>query len=611
MCRGFFVGGAIPSYAHAADVGRPCENRKFGNQRHMKASEFTQTATSMRHTTLYFPIASIGLCAATQMCAQQQTLIDAPFTYSTTYGALPRPGGGTVAAFQHQSTTQSDRVVLALDAQGGLQWARSLTPVPSINQADWWTFDNIAPQGTDRYVLSGYASPLANNHEHTDDDTTYIRHAFTSISDEGEINAMWMLTRTVIGLGGWVVDGPDVQQVTAIPSGGYYLLLDYSSPIETLELVRLTATGEVMWARSIGTPEVYWETFPTFGETQAGWNMHETRLACTSSGGAFIANYTDDPVRCLMVKKIEPDGSLAWSKNYCFNNPPEQGRFYDARVGSDGNLHVLEFYGPIGSDVVLALEIQSNGSLTSADVLSIPSFTECTVLGEQDGHQWLLPRNADRIIHVLPDGVIQTRVFPSQLETPYTLSVDLGAAVLVDDTIRMTSNLRKQHNDFMTVVNYPVIWRMPVTDLDVCSSYNFTSNSVPVPLDNFTVTDDTEEVSINITEHFSSAPADLYTLTEIAPSAFDPCEFNVGVVEELTSDHALWPSTLSAGEEITLKSQTPVDVKLIDMEGRVVLNFDKVVGTETLPVRCSPGCYLVRATDSMGTVLWCERITVH
>lgn len=539
----------------------------------------------------------------------QQTLIDLPLEYANSFGAVQRPDGGTIAA-AHLADLGNTTSVIALDAQGILDWSRTLTPEEGVDIWDVWSISNILSGPNGGVILTGYASPVSINADNHDVDTTYVRHPFTVMTDEGEISDMWMVSREVIaGVG--MMGPPDLQQVAAIPSGGCYLILDYASLQNSLELVRLSATGELQWARSIGTPSGPEATFPTEADFQMSFNLYTMRVLSSSTGDAYLINLVSDPWQCLNVKKITAEGSLMWSKDYCFNNAPEGGTLHDAVIGGDGNIHVLARYGPQGSDVHLALEIDQEGTLTSADALDIPSYGDYFILGEQDGHRWLVPLYAERIMHLSPDGAIETTVYPPELEEPYTLSTEILAAGSTDGTVRMTSRLAKQHNDFMTIVRYPVIWHMPGDNLDVCGSYSFTSEYQAVPLENFEVTDALGEVAVDVTDKVSSSPVVLYTAADPSLSAFNPCEFSVGQEHTSAPTHTVRPNLLSPGETIALWTVASGNIQLFSMDGRLVLNEPVTSGSFSLPITCLPGAYMLRATNAQGDLLWFEKLTVQ
>ncbi len=554
--------------------------------------------------------------------AQYQALMDAPEVYLQMVGVRPAPEGGTYSFAK--PGTQSVVVASRFNSAGELLWAKSYSPIGEGPMV----VEGVAPWQGASSLLYGWRSPLHFDDPDSDHDTIYMRHGFAVVNTDGSIGDMRTLQRRIAFNTSFQLSFDGVRRIVPNPLGGCYVMVDFSDGVETLELYRLSEEGQTIWARSIGTTgtQTSWpEIFPTVGETGWAMNQANTRLVCSPSGEAYIINMCDDPLGMLKVKKISPEGEIDWVHGYeWLGQDPPYARCMAAAIDLDGVLHVLTRYAPFGT-VHAAIRVDSDGTLLSADAFDVAGTGEIELMVGPDGERLLgLPGEigvaggagfAMPALNILgTGGAIQRTQYPALVQEPYAFRPRLDTWNLSDGQLRVAGVLAREHQTFSTVENYPMIWSLPIETFQQCESSTSNGAYTTIPQESFNVTTDDAIVAVDITEQLSTATTVLYSGSTDQPyllSAF--CDLNVGSPHPpLSMKSHIRQSLLEAGEFLVVEPSEATHIDIIAMDGRTIFGQGLATAQEKIPTSsCSPGSYLVRASDADGSVRWCERVLLR
>lgn len=548
--------------------------------------------------------------------AQHQTVVDAPDLYLHMAGVLPAPEGGTYALAAPGSLATF--VASRFTAAGALLWSRSFEPVSEAPMGA----EYVVKGENNEILLGGSRAQLDLDHEGFEHDTTFQRHGFATVNADGVIGNMWTLSRRFTYDGAPLDPPSGIWRVAHNPIGGCYMMADFSSGMETLELYRLSATGQLLWARSIGRPNLSggWpNVFPTLGETTMAQNQFNTRLVCSSAGEAYIMNFADDPWGVLKVKKIAPEGNIEWVRGYEFiGQDPNYGRCMAATIGPDDKLHVLTRYGAFGS-VFAEMRIDIDGTLLSADAFDVAGPEEYTLMVGSDGQRYIgspgvIAASMPYLNHLAPGGVVHRTQYPNLVVEPYIFRSRLDVWNLTDGQLRVAGVLNREHQIFSTVQNFPMVWSLPVESFQQCESSTSNSTYTAIPLESFNVTTDEALISVDITEQLSTEPTVLYTGSADQSSLLSAyCELNVGAPElpQVVQRH-IRQNLLLMGEPLVVAPSEATHIDLMATDGRVI--FSHRISTYQIKIptfSCAPGSYMVRGSDVDGRVRWCERVMVR
>ena len=567
----------------------------------------------MEHRTSLPCLVLVVMVAQLPANAQHQTVVDAPDLSVGYRSVLPAPEEGTYATAHHEG----DLTVFRFNADGTLAWERVLDQVPGDTPNEFVNVGSIIPGSEGGVVVNGYGTPYIVEHTTSALDTATVRHVFTELSAQGDINAMWTLTKLMVHQT-IVTNTSEARRAIREPNGGYYLLLDYFGVLPSQELLRLSATGELLWARSIGIPNDspgFAELFPTLGELGLPAHIDHTQLLCSASGDVYIMNLTNDPFSAVKVKKVTPTGELAWVRTYEFIGiDPSGAKCMSATLDGTGNLHVQYRYP--GSQT--AMRIGPEGELLSVDAFDLNGGFEFTLMVAGNGERFIgviaINPNENALFHLAAGGVLERTMRPIVAQDPYLVYTNAMAWDLTNDRIRMAATLEREHQDFNTFVRYPLILNLPVEDFVPCESFNSNYQYLSVPLENISVSVSTVDVAVDITDLWSSAPSTVYTISTPQPHPLaDLCGIALGVAdEENGGQHHVRQNLLTSGEPILVDVSAPTRIDIIGVDGRAMATANIAIGSNAISTApFAAGMYLVRASDMDGHVRWCERVTLH
>jgi len=553
-------------------------------------------------TTLHIGAVALATSLGGLVHAQQQGL----FFTGVPIGCVPAGDGGTYAVIANGA----DPVVIRMDANGTSDLQRQVVPA-SGDASDTFLAQFVLPDEEASVLLAASTTwELRTAFE----DTLWFGQGFMRIDAQGTQQAHWRLEKRVFGNHQTLIFEPTL--VTPDPNGGYYISWNYGHSGVTTELIRLDGQGQVLWAKSVGDPLPTWmpydAAFPTISESTNGPSGRSAKLMCASNGDALLVNFLQIGGVCLSAKRLAANGDLLWSKDYCLSASTDPAMLCDAIVGQDGNIHVLLSHG-LGQ-FFIAMEIAPSGALLAADAMSIiAGYMSYKILGEEDGDRWYVTSGNDRIYHLHEGGTIDLVHYGPTTQEPYEFTPTLFPGSVVDGEMRIMAMLERQHQVFGTAVNYPMLWKLPSADLAMCGSTTNFSNYSPVPLDNFTIVDDVNDLSIDISSYFTSTDGVEYLLTDPAILTFDPCAFQVGL-EDVTAAAGLAMRTnlLASGEPVSIQGKPGQVVRMLDARGRLVQGAVQHSAVLELPTTAlQPGMYVVVITAADGSSASCERLVIR
>lgn len=556
---------------------------------------------------LFLCFALACCCQATQ-CLAQQALFDVGGEDPYPIGSAVAGGDGTFAVIGSANVA----TVVKLSSEGVVEWRRSLVPT-TPNEDGLFAISSIveAPGGT--VLLGSLAIVETTTTPGGVPDTSWVTQRFLGVDEVGERSAFWRLEQEVVNNSELQLS-LETAYVVGIPTGGCYVQWNFQGIAQTSELIRMDDQGNVLWAKSVGdAPPSWWswnEEVPTTSEFSG--LLAKAGLMYTSDGGVLAANSANMEA-CISARHISSNGALTWSKDYCLEGG-QNARIIHSVGGQDGSMYLLVQYGAAG-DLAMVMSIDPTGALLSARRVYIDAgiLPSCKLIGQEDGELWILVQGSNTLIRAEQGGTGEWLYYSPVAQSPYSFSPYITSADINDGQLRIMSAWEREHSALGTVVEYPALWKMTTMDFSGCGNSSSAFSHVEIPLENFTITDDVDDLVVDITPYFNVSNTPDHELEAVDFLTFDPCAFDVGH-EELPAveGRALARTVLDQGEALVVSGRHGQSIRVLDATGRLVHEHRQSGQVMELPTSgFAPGVYTVLSTTPNGSPTPCERFVIR
>lgn len=414
-------------------------------------------------------------------------------------------------------------------------------------------------------------------------------------------------TRLLIGIGGQPTPATYWTRLLPMPDGGGTLLTGTSGAnAEILRVVRLSATGEPLWAASVGAGDV---------PSPVAWGGEGT-LACTDSLGGTVLLRAIPDEQALVLLRMGPTGELDWVRSWSHDTPYAL-EVYDMALAADGQLLVLGRMAAPG--------LPSGGFILRLDDDGVPQ--------RMDRYQWDV---GTRLIPA-PDGGLFTFTRPwlyrldesgsvqwaRYLENwsdggEFTYVPDMEEVSVEHGVLRMHGALRKVHVQSNTQRIMPMIALHALDGPEGCRvadelGFGFTALG-PAWLQ--ARADDGPAVQ-DIAGALVLVPTQV-TVSTLAPLEATPlCELVTSIPDLGTGPSAtplLAHNVLAAGMPLQLRDVPPGHLLLTDTGGRLIWQRGLAAPVEQLSIAlpaAAPGLYVLHWRAHDGSAQRAERLLVQ
>ena len=523
----------------------------------------------------------LSLCAAAHLLAQpayyqRSTLVEHTGATARFSHTAEAPDGSVFSVL----TTDTAEFLVKLDPAGDLLWSMQY---PANVQDQYWFIDEIEP------TADGGAL-LVHDLEQTSDGLEDWQHAVcTRIDLAGQVvwSKRYSATITAWSNGIWTAD------VVNHPNGDHTVLLmewpfAYTSPV----LLRINASGDPLWGLTQGfvpsgpdrylipadnngtvllTPGEHDNGIFRYDETGAllwgirvemtntVWNNVNMTPFVSPTGEVFLAGNQYDMgfLNYSYLMKLNVSGTLDWYKIY-----------------GDGQFGLtLPIHGPAkqlaNGDLVFGSLRRSYFSPNGQHLGSAVQSHATQVLMNQEYQLDLRPSKYASQVGSLVSGTYHKTdlTFGYEWTTPTIARIpfDLAGACgwVIDTTLAVVDTT--VHAGMLNVEVFPAPQSCVVTVIDT------TTIAVPANLTNF----------------------------------FDFCTL-VGLEENNAHDQPLlevFPSLVTAGEAVNIRSSNAAEVTILDARGRIVWRGRINADLNAIPTNgLAPGLHVVQAVDQRGEV---------
>lgn len=414
---------------------------------------------------------------------------------------------------------------------------------------------------------------------------------------------------------------PEKLDAARTPDGGTVILITTSMGASgTIEMLRLDATGNLLWARRPGSIlDVAFSGHPagTVAVSPAGRIYY-------MEGGRYGSSH-------LYLGEVDnSSGDLLWLKHYVYGNTSTAAEFHDIALDGAGQVHATgELVTSVGRFHIF-LRTTANGDLDRSDIYR-------TTLALKDGHFGIdaLGHRFHRVRTIDPSTGDQSNGFlvadtlngaghffrrVDEVVHPNNVILVHQRMDVAGDQLVFSGPLLHEHMDLAFTTRYETLSVLDPEAPEPCLMNDTLLSHVAVPLNIMTTTDMTQAVCSSLAQYYTSAPLGLSLITMPAEELVDLCPFAhelLGIIEDVPEttagpDHPLVRSTLVARDTpIWITDPKMTSVVVHDARGAVVQSL-RLGAARTIPTeRLCPGIYFLLATDRAGALVRSARVIVE
>jgi hypothetical protein len=475
-------------------------------------------------------------------------------------------------------------------ADGTLDWTKAID-VPGELQPNGWAC-TLLPQDENLAIgvtrWSDAVWPVDNS------DTSFSAYNMARITVEGDLAASWTLLRRV------VYSGPMPATVETIvplvdPDGNLVLVLSYHlNPVASTDVIELSPTGQLLWARSVGIAGGLGTDLPTHQTDQ----MDRTVAArCDAEGNIYVARTAYTHV--LKLDKLSPTGDLLWCREYAF--PSANFPAFTA-IGLDH----------LGVPYDMLLTIDPDGTPIRAEAIAGAGGIGVGFVGvASNGDRFIA--NWNSIVKLDPQGYGVLAEQPILQAGQYNYDVQRKGWDLRGEWLAYAGQIDRNNLAIGIHEYLEMGGTLDLTDPEHCALFGPAIQSSPIPLELITVSVPDEEVSLPLTAAMAQvAPVTMQVSDLVEPARTDLCAV-INSTEELQAalPQLVRATLLSAAEPIVIVHPDVLRTEVIDARGRVV--HAGVFGASARAIATTgweAGVYLVRGFCRQGRLLAVDRVVV-
>ncbi|MBK9420945.1 MAG: hypothetical protein IPN44_07815 [Flavobacteriales bacterium] len=457
-----------------------------------------------------------------------------------------------------------------------------------------------------------------------DDDSTKYVVQCAHVSGDGVVSNGFLLSCTY---GPFPSSGYTLSGLDAAPTAdnGMVLALSFFEAIPATDILKLNATGEVIWAQSVGLPDP-----GLYGHPTSNYTNNVTRLAVAPSGRIYHTEAASYFGNYRLAELDADNGGMLWMKNYIYDPAPVPARIHDIQVDAGGNVHAA---GTINTSVGYfhyLLRSNADGVLDRTDFYrSQNALLNGQFVIDAQGRRIQMVRNsmAGSIYNFSGILVADTLGSPAQfirkddqLVVPNNALLTLQGMDLSGGALALDGLLVNEHMDLATTTRYGFHSTLVTDELASCLMDDTTYADIPVPLDLMTTELVANAVAIDVAYKYSSVPT-AFTLTDVGMDTLQTlCSFvneillnQVGIREEDPSlETPLVMNTLVAAGTPIFINDARASTVAVHTSGGTLVHRSNLAADRTLPTTgWAPGVYLLRAMDAQGAQLRTAKVVVE
>ena len=472
------------------------------------------------------------------------------------------------------------RQLMKLDAAGDPLWAKSY-PI-GVNDTAWALYEMVATQdGGALLVQKVYTTGTGPEDHHA---------VLTRIAGNGNI-AWSKHYRTNVGL-----ENIGVQPRLVAHANGEFTFAFVGDQSGSSNLItRLAANGQVQWSR-IQSP------------FQITWDMRHELLPSLDNSLTIVSHTGYGYEGMIAVTRIDEFGSFTWGTTVQMTNVEWEYSEATALVTNTGAVYVggTQDYvvGPISFGFMTRFD--PVGQLDWYRLYG-QSFNSTSIgrPGRELGNGVLQFGIRGRE-YFAPDGTHLgrgTREFPVWSAGGNEYSLEDERLNSNSNDLLISGNFRKRDELFNYTWYTPTVGHVPWNTTECAwvadTSYALADTLVPVAFLSIGTTAVVQPVGILVSD----------TSTHAEPEAFDPF-FNFCTLVGLEENNAhnqpmleVFPSLVTAGEAVNIRSSSAAEVTILDARGRIVWRGRINADLNAIPTNgLAPGLHVVQAVDQRGEV---------
>jgi len=527
--------------------------------------------------------------------AQFQVVHDVPNTTTTPEITPLILADGNVVTHQW---SDGEHIFRKYDEMGALVWSKGFSgALPWIGRNG----DLMRKDDTDGFVFAQLISTSST--QMGEWPSFYYQNELTfgigSVNGNGEVTSMVHVKKSYASNdGGVFLDGMDMDRT---PDGGTVLIFKEGSPISTMEVVKISANGTFAWAKRVGRqvspsfPDMVW-TFDFDGYP---------KLRVSPNGNIFYTEGSEAPGATFRLAGLDPTGEMLWMKRYNYGNTFPIIHYRGFGVDGVGSVHVGGALSSSVGQFQIFLRTNADGVLDRTDIYRSPVNFYDASFG--------LDGQARRVLHQNNGSfVADTTGAPGHLLQPVEQVVLPNNVFFLPNNMSTSGNrlaisglLNHEDVNIAYTTRYESLLSFEGDDYTSCFMSDTLLAHIPVPLNTMTTEQDTNAVSFDISELFSTEQVTL-AFTDLGTEPYDAiCAFTseilgvqLGIAEGVSNTAPLVTQTLvQQGTPLLLNGNGVNQVDVFTASGKLVQR-SQLNGSRTLQTTSwTPGVYVLRSVS--------------